>query len=113
MDSVGNQHHKNMKQLIESYCKNDDIYVSRTLDQSYYEMMEDTLSRDKDQVAYRFTTRRTTSSIKNVGNIGKEKEIDPATSGPRILMINQFWLWKIDQSKVPFIELKLFALMIK
>jgi hypothetical protein len=88
-------HYKKMKQLTEVY-EIGEIYVSRTLDQSYYEMMGNTESRDKDQVVYRYTCGTITSLKEGSAN---EIETDPVTPGLRLLMVSQFWLWKIDQSR--------------
>jgi len=34
------------------------LHVSRTLDQYYYETLDDTSARDRDQVVYRYTERK-------------------------------------------------------
>jgi len=54
------------------------LHIRRTLDQSYYCTLEDTSQRDQDQVIYRAT--------KNSENA-------------RIIMVDQLWMWIIDESK--------------
>jgi len=51
------------------------LHVRRTLDQFFYSTLDDTDFRDQDQVVYRFTEK----------------------SEPVILMIDQLWLWIIDE----------------
>jgi hypothetical protein len=53
------------------------VHIRRTLDQSYYWTLEDTETRDRDQVVYRAT---------------KEEN-------PRVVMVDQLWMWILDGSK--------------
>lgn len=53
------------------------VHIRRTLDQSYYWTLKDTSSRDRDQVVYRATKDQ----------------------NPRIVMVDQLWLWILDGSK--------------
>ncbi|KAH7093422.1 hypothetical protein FB567DRAFT_174060 [Paraphoma chrysanthemicola] len=82
-------HVKKMHNLISQYEVTSDIHVSRTLDQSYYYMMENTRTRDHDQVVYRYTREQ---SLKKLSQ-GKPSE-------NRLLMVNQLWLWKIDEHTI-------------
>ena len=85
------RHFKKMTRLIDEYSKTGDIHVSRTLDQSYYEMMEDTAKRDHDQVVYRYTS----------GRKGENTEPAEQSSTAKLLMVNQLWIWRIDDSNFP------------
>lgn len=53
------------------------LHIRRTLDQSYFLNLNDTSQRDQDQVVYRATQGR--------GNL------------PRIVMVDQLWLWILDE----------------
>lgn len=55
------------------------IHIRRTLDQSYYWTLKDTLTRDRDQVVYRETKK--------------------AEGGARVIMVDQLWLWILDGGK--------------
>ena len=78
------------------------LHVPRTLDESYYTRIECARDRDFDQVIYRYVQKREDEDRKLQeggeqltpgGLAGNSK--DPARFHPRILMINQLWLWKI------------------
>lgn len=58
------------------------IHPRRTLDQSYYYNLVNTDGRDKDQVVYRGT--RAGESLFN---------------NPKIIMVDQLWLYVLDESK--------------
>jgi hypothetical protein len=74
------KHVTSMYNLIEQYEEESNMYASLTLDQSYYDVMEDTEDRDHDQVVYRYT-----------------KEKDPGNV--RLLMVSQLWIWMINKSE--------------
>jgi hypothetical protein len=59
------------------------LHIRRTLDQSFYYTLsdQDIRDRDLDQVVYRYTNEVMTS--------------------PRILMVDQLWLWIIDEPGQP------------
>ena len=81
-----------MKSLENAY-RGRDMHLPRTLDQSLYGTLEpeDLRKRAMDQVVYRHTDR-------NGGESGPTRET-------RILMVNQLWLWKIDdrmRHPIPF-----------
>jgi hypothetical protein len=59
------------------------MHPRRTLDQYYFSTLKDTTSRDKDQVVYR----------------GTKKEKSDWEHEPRIVMVDQLWLWILDDSK--------------
>jgi len=54
------------------------LHIRRTLDQSYFWTLEDTTSRDRDQVVYRGTKG------------GKYWNA-------RVVMVDQLWLWILDE----------------
>ena len=56
------------------------LHIRRTLDQSYFWTLEDTTSRDRDQVVYRGTKG------------GKYWNA-------RVVMVDQLWLWILDERK--------------
>jgi hypothetical protein len=58
------------------------VHIRRTLDQSYYWTLKDTSARDRDQVVYRATVQP-----------------DENPRIPRIVMVDQLWMWILDGSK--------------
>jgi hypothetical protein len=78
----------NDEKLISAYLsKNDDdpkLHVRRTLDQYYYHMLKDTKARDNDQVVYRWA---------------KLAKLVQKIPDPKVLMVDQLWLWIVDGSK--------------
>jgi hypothetical protein len=58
------------------------LHVRRTLDQSYFWTMEDTTSRDRDQVVFRGTKG---GRVYNT----------------RVVMVDQLWLWILDERECP------------
>lgn len=58
------------------------LHVRRTLDQVYFLNSMDTTERDKDQVVYRATRK----PFKDPGHGGVT----------RIMMVDQLWLWILD-----------------
>jgi len=69
--------------LIRAYLPHDKpLHIRRTLDQFYYYMLEDTTIRDNDQVVDRWARQK----------LGK--------NNPRILMVDQLWLWIINDGKI-------------
>jgi hypothetical protein len=68
------------EKIIRKYLNNPKpIHLRRTLDQSYYYTLEDTLLRDRDQVVSRYV----------------EKELPVGDISPPVLMVDQCWLWVI------------------
>lgn len=68
------------------------LHVSRTLDQFYHYSLRDTTLLDKKQVVYRY--------IKDQ----KDEDSSPDKSdppSPKFVMVDQLWLWVIDESTVP------------
>lgn len=60
------------------------LHMRRTLDQYYFWTVEDTASRDQDQVVCRGTRSRS----------------DPEATA-RVVMVDQLWLWILDESRAP------------
>ncbi|RDW62070.1 hypothetical protein BP6252_11503 [Coleophoma cylindrospora] len=60
---------------------NPPLHIRRTLDQSYFWTLEDTTSRDRDQVVYRGT---------KAGKIGNA----------RVVMVDQLWMWILDEHTI-------------
>lgn len=60
-----------------SHTRTPPLQIRRTLDQFFYTTLDDTDSRDQDQVVYRHTKRRSMT--------------------PVILMVDQLWLWVINE----------------
>jgi hypothetical protein len=74
--------------LLLAYIHEDSpLHVRRTLDQSFYYTLpdQDIRDRDLDQVLYRYTNG------------------DLKMTSPRILMVDQLWLWIIDEPDQPSI----------
>ena len=99
-------HFKKMQRLITEYSITSDIHVSRTLDQSYYETMESTTDRDYDQVVYRYTRdnkawatgQNSAFNLDHKDGVYDKLPQEEQKTNARILMVNQLWLWKIDES---------------
>lgn len=80
--------------LIKAYLKKDvrtgeapGLHVPRTLDQFYYHSLGDTDRRDGDQVIYR----------------QQKKGLKKTRTNPTqymICMVNQLWLWVVDDGKI-------------
>jgi hypothetical protein len=70
------------QRLLSAYLRDKDnfphqLHVRRTLDQYYYHAMDDTATRDGDQVVSRYQ---------------EEKKIEPRVP----TMVDQLWLWVLD-----------------
>jgi hypothetical protein len=91
--------HRIMRQDYDRDCSNDEklilayfsnkphppkLHVRRTLDQYYYHMLKDTKARDGDQVVYRWAHLA---------------ELMGESADPKVLMVDQLWLWIVDGSK--------------
>jgi hypothetical protein len=72
----------NAKLFRASLHKDPPIHPRRTLDQYYFSTLKNTTSRDRDQVVYR----------------GTKKEKSNFMDEPRIVMVDQLWLWILDDS---------------
>jgi hypothetical protein len=74
------------------------LHPRRTLDQSYYGVLKNTQSRDRDQVVYRATTPMPHDCVWGKCH-GCNQDI---TKTPRLIMVDQLWLWVLDESKYCF-----------
>lgn len=73
--------------LLRDYVKADPpLHIRRTLDQYYFATLDDTSQRDKDQVVYRGT------------KAGQSLH----SHGTRVVMVDQLWLWILDDSSPPY-----------
>lgn len=63
------------------------VHIRRTLDQSYYWTLKDTSVRDGDQVVFRATSKPDQDHLL-----------------PRVVMVDQLWLWILDGSKEVFCD---------
>ena len=78
------------ERLLRDYVKaNPPLHIRRTLDQYYFATLDDTSQRDKDQVVYRGT--------KAGRNLHGRKT--------RVVMVDQLWLWILDDSRSPTVLL--------
>ena len=106
------------EKLIERYLNSKPpLHPRRTLDQSYYWTLKDTRKRDRDQVVYRATAPNSTlmhhrcfkgvrgnKTVKQALTDGSIKPtclqcLEDARRVPRIVMVDQLWMWVLDESK--------------
>ncbi|KAK0732283.1 hypothetical protein B0H67DRAFT_655694 [Lasiosphaeris hirsuta] len=73
------------------------LHPRRTLDQSYYGALKSTRARDRDQVVYRGTTPEPHACV---GMDACEQCNDDIRKVPRIIMVDQLWLWILDEHTV-------------
>jgi hypothetical protein len=94
--------------LIEEYLDaKPGLHPRRTLDQSHYWMIDDTSSRDRDQVLYRHTAASTpphlhkcSAMLYHIDNRNSCAHCSAFLGRiPRIVMVDQLWLWILDESK--------------
>jgi hypothetical protein len=114
------------KSLILEYLKPEvnleqrqDLHISRTLDQFYYYSLPNTDYRDGDQVVYRYQDRKIKKETEKknekkeihnnnkntgMGQAGlKMAEQEQADADYVICMVDQLWLWVIDESTYPLL----------
>lgn len=73
------------ERLLRDYVTADPpLHIRRTLDQYCFVNLDDTSKRDKDQVVYRGTLDKRDSRTQS-----------------RVIMVDQLWLWILDNSKRP------------
>lgn len=99
------------------------VHDSLTLDQYYYVSLKDTAKRDRDQVLWRFmevekeklrieeerkqpTHKREVHTrlehrVNDTQFQNLEREIETGVGATQILIVNQLWLWILDDSKFP------------
>lgn len=70
------------EKLLRKYLRHGPpMHVRRTLDQSYHYTLDDTKLRDRDQVVLRYARKKVPQG--------------DGTISPRVLMVDQCWLWVI------------------
>ena len=74
------------------------LHPRRTLDQSYYGALKSTMTRDRDQVVYRATTPEQHGCL-DPGTCPQCKQ--DIRKVPRLIMVDQLWLWILDESESP------------
>ena len=88
-------------ELLKYYLHKDPpFHPRRTLDQSYYWTLKTTKKRDRDQVVYRGTAPR--KEFMHRGShckSGCQQCLDDIRKVPRVVMVDQLWLWILDGSK--------------
>ncbi|AEO59760.1 hypothetical protein MYCTH_2128843 [Thermothelomyces thermophilus ATCC 42464] len=73
------------------------LHPRRTLDQAYYGVLRSTGARDRDQAVYRGTT---TQPHQCVGPEACPQCKEDIRKTPRILMVDQLWLWCLDEKTI-------------
>jgi hypothetical protein len=85
------------EQLISEYLHaKPPLHPRRTLDQSYYGALKNTGTRDRDQVVYRATTPEPHEHDPSWDACVQCKE--DIRKIPRLIMVDQLWLWILDES---------------
>jgi hypothetical protein len=85
------------EELMMEYLHADPpLHPRRTLDQAYYGALRSTHARDRDQVVYRGTTPQP-HECAGMGTCPQCNEDIRKT--PRIIMVDQLWIWILDESK--------------
>ncbi|KAM7211871.1 magnesium transport protein cora [Rhypophila decipiens] len=86
------------EQLMIKYLHADPpLHPRRTLDQSYYGALKNTGTRDRDQVVYRGTKPEPHDCI---GMAECEQCNQDIRKVPRVVMVDQLWLWILDEKTV-------------
>ena len=68
------------------------LHIRRTLDQSQYHNLKDTVIRDADQAIHRYQ--------KNLKEKGSNKSKNIETEEPlTVIMVDQLWLWMLDDGR--------------
>ncbi|RDL39424.1 uncharacterized protein BP5553_03764 [Venustampulla echinocandica] len=74
------------------------IHTSRSIDQYYYSSLADTSRRDADQVVRRYQTRKWEEEAEH--NHGSNSKTPDDDSNFQMGMVDQLWLWVIDDKTV-------------
>lgn len=90
--------HVDEKLMYEYLHADPPLQPRRTLDQSYYGALKNTGARDRDQVVYRATT-----PMPHECDMIHPKDKcagchDGIRKVPRLIMVDQLWLWILDES---------------
>ena len=85
------------EQMIKKYLHaSAPLHPRRTLDQSYYGALKSTGTRDRDQVVYRGTRPDLHDCVDFASCPQCNEDIRKV---PRIVMVDQLWLWVLDESE--------------
>jgi hypothetical protein len=89
------------QELLKTYLHHDPpFHPRRTLDQSYYWTLKTTKERDRDQVVYRGTAPKRDDRHDGVHiSSGCEQCLADIRKVPRVIMVDQLWLWILNGSK--------------
>jgi hypothetical protein len=91
------------ERLIHDYLHEDPpLHPRRTLDQSYYGDLKNTETRDRDQVVYRATTPQAHNCVRNEQDGKCTQCQDDIKMVPKVIMVDQLWMWVLDESVLPF-----------
>jgi hypothetical protein len=92
------------------------LHPRRTLDQSYYWTLKSTQKRDRDQVVYRGTApvpehmhhwceKEKLKKNQQDKNIVCEQCKEDIRKVPRVVMVDQLWMWILDESEFALLDL--------
>jgi hypothetical protein len=107
-EDVGGPELRQERALIAGYLHNDtmQLHPRRTLDQFYYHMLgeEELERRDQDQVIFRWMAKLKAQAEEEQqarSAQGKQPRIEGKKMNfdPKVLMVDQLWLWVIDESE--------------
>ncbi len=89
------------REMLKDYLHHDPpFHPRRTLDQSYYWTLKTTKKRDRDQVVYRGTAPKKeflhSGAHCSVGCSACREDIRKV---PRVIMVDQLWMWILDGSE--------------
>jgi len=94
------------EKLLEKYLLTTPaLHPRRTLDQSYHWALKETQRRDRDQVVYRATAPHSKHSHRACSkkNTNSSSPCSQCRANikkvPRVVMVDQLWMWILDNSK--------------
>ncbi|KAF9883817.1 hypothetical protein FE257_002754 [Aspergillus nanangensis] len=89
--------------LIWKYLGNEpSIHIRRTLDQFGYPNLRSTVARDDDQMLWKRTKKAVNlnDELRDTKPLSKQPETPPMFMDGKVLMVDQLWLWIVDQKTV-------------
>ena len=97
-------------EIIDGYLNNADgpLHCRRTLDQFYYHMVKSTDRRDMDQVMFKSAKVFTGAPFSDTQSVATRTS--PDLEDLPIVMVDQIWLWIIDDGIIP--NLSLYCLLL-
>jgi hypothetical protein len=96
--SEGMNSHVDEKLMLEYLHADPPLQPRRTLDQSYYGALKNTEVRDRDQVVYRATTPMPHECDRKHPKDQCLTCQENIRKVPRLIMVDQLWLWILDES---------------